>query len=139
MPLAGRPAVSTAVLAVTRELALALLVIDWPAVIAAVPPVGTNKSGVVPTATAAVCMKLRTAVDDVTRAALVSRTDVLLRMRSIFVSAGMPGPVTSMPVASASVEGRPVTWRLPAVVRPRKSIVSSNVQLVLALVAPWST
>ena len=90
----------TALLAATRELAAPeLLVMDWPAVIAAVPPMGTNRSGVDPTATAAVCMKPRTAVDEVARAALVSRTEVLLSTRSILVSAGIPGPVTSMPLA----------------------------------------
>ena len=100
---------------------------------------GTNRIGVVPTATAAVCMNPRTAVDEVASTALVSCTVVLLRMRSIFVSAGIPGPVTSMPLASGSVDGRPVICRLPAVVRPGKSIVSLKVQLVFALVAPCST
>ena len=100
VPLTGRPAVKTAELAVMRELGEAVLLeMFWPAVTAAVPPVGTNRIGVVPMATADVCMKPRTATDEDTRADFVSRTVVLLMMRSIFVPEGIPNPVTSMPLA----------------------------------------
>ena len=100
VPLTGRPAVKTAELAVMRELGEAVLLeMFWPAVTAAVPPVGTNRIGVVPMATADVCMKPRTATDEDTRADFVSRTVVLLTTRSIFVPEGIPNPVTSMPLA----------------------------------------
>ena len=100
LPLTGRPAVTSAELAVIRELADAvLLLILRPAVIAAVPPVGTNKIGVVSMTTEEVCMKPRAAVEEVARADFVSRTEVLLFTRSIVVLAGIPGPVTSIPLA----------------------------------------